>query len=434
MDATNSLNATDYLPINTYDAREARFRDDDSSVGGDLRKLGVMNLVELDVNNLRRWFSGTIGTTGTQALINSGYIVYFSDRRGNRNAAGNETGEFGFEDYVNPGDAEGDPDGALNAGEDLNGDGSLQTYGANSAIAPYSASSDLYATSLPVPKYIDLDEDSTTTETGINVTDAGPFTVPGYYRLEREWLNCTAKAGNTLTCTRGQFGTANVTHDGDDANVVFRFDERARKNRVHYFRRALRLVNGANTGTVNVPGPGFTVTSENPVYVMGNYNSNGAFDNVRSFSAVIADAVTLLSNAWINGGDERSFRVSLMIGAAAMPPRPGTEWRLPRERESTFPETPKMIRTSAQTAGRTTSSDTSRTGAELRSNYRGSIVSLYYYRQAVGSYKCCDTVYAPPSRAYAFDTDFLVPSQLPPGTPRFRDINNLSFRQTIRAD
>jgi len=24
--------------------------------------------------------------------------------------------------------------------------------------------------------------------------------------------------------------------------------------------------------------------------------------------------------------------------------------------------------------------------------------------------------------------------KLPPGTPRFRDINNLSFRQTIRAD
>ena len=66
--------------------------------------------------------------------------------------------------------------------------------------------------------------------------------------------------------------------------------------------------------------------------------------------------------------------------------------------------------------------------------YRGSLVSLYYYRQATGTYKCCSAVYSPPTRQYAFDTDFLVPSQLPPGTPRFRDINNLSFRQTIRAD
>jgi hypothetical protein len=62
------------------------------------------------------------------------------------------------------------------------------------------------------------------------------------------------------------------------------------------------------------------------------------------------------------------------------------------------------------------------------------MVSLYYARQGVGIYKCCATVYGPPNRAFAFDTEFLVPSQLPPGTPRFRDINNLSFRQTLRAD
>ncbi|HLH32628.1 MAG TPA: hypothetical protein VKY31_15615, partial [Terriglobia bacterium] len=67
-------------------------------------------------------------------------------------------------------------------------------------------------------------------------------------------------------------------------------------------------------------------------------------------------------------------------------------------------------------------------------NYLGSIVSLYYSRQGIGTYKCCTTVYSPPTRAYSFDTDFLVPSQLPPGTPRFRDINNLSFRQNILAN
>src|SRR2546427_9298428 len=66
-------------------------------------------------------------------------------------------------------------------------------------------------------------------------------------------------------------------------------------------------------------------------------------------------------------------------------------------------------------------------------NYSGSLVSLYFNRQAVGSYKCCNTVYGAPTRAYAFDVTFLIPASLPPGTPRFRDINNLSFRQTIRA-
>ena len=65
-------------------------------------------------------------------------------------------------------------------------------------------------------------------------------------------------------------------------------------------------------------------------------------------------------------------------------------------------------------------------------NYRGSIVSFYTNRQAVGTYKCCDVVYSPPSRGYRFDTDFLTPSLLPPRTPMFRDINTLTFRQLLR--
>ena len=65
-------------------------------------------------------------------------------------------------------------------------------------------------------------------------------------------------------------------------------------------------------------------------------------------------------------------------------------------------------------------------------NYRGSIVSLYYSREAIGTYKCCTNVYSPPVRNYTFDTDFLTPSLLPPGTPMFRDVNTLTFRQLLR--
>ncbi len=67
---------------------------------------GVMNYVALDIGNLKRWFTGTIGTTGNLALNNNGYIVYFSDRRGNHNdaaAGAPETGEYGNEDSINNG-------------------------------------------------------------------------------------------------------------------------------------------------------------------------------------------------------------------------------------------------------------------------------------------------------------------------------------------
>jgi hypothetical protein len=65
--------------------------------------------------------------------------------------------------------------------------------------------------------------------------------------------------------------------------------------------------------------------------------------------------------------------------------------------------------------------------------YRGSLVSFYTSRQAIGSFKCCggDT-YIRGDREWAFDTDFLTPALLPPATPMFRDVNTLSFRQLLR--
>jgi len=65
-------------------------------------------------------------------------------------------------------------------------------------------------------------------------------------------------------------------------------------------------------------------------------------------------------------------------------------------------------------------------------NYKGSIATFYYNRQAVGVYKCCTTVYGAPTRNFTFDTDFLDPALLPPLTPVFRDLNSLGFTQEIR--
>ena len=65
-------------------------------------------------------------------------------------------------------------------------------------------------------------------------------------------------------------------------------------------------------------------------------------------------------------------------------------------------------------------------------NYRGSILSFFTNRQAVGIYKCCDIVYSPPVRGYNFDAEFLTPTLLPPRTPMFRDLNTLTFRQVLR--
>jgi hypothetical protein len=64
--------------------------------------------------------------------------------------------------------------------------------------------------------------------------------------------------------------------------------------------------------------------------------------------------------------------------------------------------------------------------------YKGSLVSFYYNRQGVGTYKTDDTVYSPPNRLYSFDTNFaLGPSFLPPRTPVLRSVNTIGFSQEI---
>ena len=130
--ATSARRPTDYWPNALYDPREGNVRDGITRT--DLVLGGIMNYVELDVNNLRRWILGQIGTTGTLTRNENGYIIYFSDRRNNKsNVAADcpaplavpcETGEYGWEDIINPAIPSGlPPNNVLDVGEDLNANG-----------------------------------------------------------------------------------------------------------------------------------------------------------------------------------------------------------------------------------------------------------------------------------------------------------------------
>jgi hypothetical protein len=436
--------ATDFEPLKLFDPREGLFRDAALGSGNPrpLTKIGTIGLVELDVNNLRLWlgdthpsFSPTTDGSGNLALNNNGYIVYFSDRRGNRDGGGNETAEFGFEDVINgAGGTSGTPNNTLDTGEDVNGNTTLQTYGANlaGAATTFPTNTDLFSTYAGTSTTTSASISSGTNPANggsISVVSTASFPDRGYVVIDSEYITYTGKTATTFTgITRGALGSSGSSHSNGATVFV---NNRARKNKVHYFRRALRLVNGA---LGNLPMPGFTVASENPVYIQGHYNANAAgFGGGQSASAVIADAVTLLSGAW---RDERSFEFPYAPGSR---PATTTWYRLaiaggkgrnfpnPAYGGSGVPNdfgtdggTHNFLRYIENWGGQTL-------------NYTGSLVSLYYSRQAIGTYKCCVTVYSPPTRAYSFDVAFLVPSQLPPGTPRFRDINNLSFRQTILA-
>lgn len=362
--------ATDYWPLTLYDTREGKPRDDNNAIF----LSGVMHYIEFDVNNFRLWLATA---TGVNVSNEEGYTVYFSDRRNNRNAGGNETGEYGDEDRINRASADGVANGgAPEAGEDFNGDGVLQVYG-QTPIFPAG-----YTLDAGTP----------------GTLPANTFNAP-LTTAARPWTTVTAAV--------------------------------AKANRPIFFRRALKIVNGRQG---NLPADGLNITAENPVYVVGPFNAtNNAFANPHAAAAIIADAVTLLSPGWTdqssfanpNTPNNRArtasyYRFATIAGKGISFPFAGTACTgaCPPD-YGTDGGTHNFLR---YLEG----------GENIAVNFRGAIASLYYSRQATGAYKCCETVYKAPTRGYNFDIEFLNPSLLPPKTPMFRDVNTTGFMQVTR--
>jgi hypothetical protein len=384
-------NSLDVVPNTLYDAREGAPRNE--TTGNNVYMGGVMHYVELDVANLKRWLEGEIGSNGTGAMNVTGYVVYFSDRRGNHNGTAS-TGEYGWENNINL-DAAGTVNALLDPGEDINFSGTQELYG----------------------QFPRLTVPSTGTAA------AAPYKSANPNRLLTPWDSNLRP--NTLM-----------------SPAI------AKINRAVFFRRALKLVNGGRGQLPFVGAQGLTVAAENPVYIQGNYNAcglptatctdespnafpDGTGTNVHKSAAVVADSVTLLSRAW---NDYNSF-VTPHTNSNRTAVR--TYYRLGIIAGKTRP----FIKTSGMSAQGNYGSDG---GAHNflrfleywgvnKVFYRGSMVSLFTSRQATGAWKCCGAaVYDPPDRQSVFETEFLQISLLPPRTPMFRDINTLTFRQVLR--
>ena len=201
-----------------------------------------------------------------------------------------------------------------------------------------------------------------------------------------------------------------------------------RINRVSGARHALKLVNGLQG---NLPTPGFTVGSENPVYVQGEYNANAGFGGPHAAAAIVADSVTFLSNSWADwtsfasptnpffrpGTIETWYRVAVAAGKNISWANPGWSSNLNDGMDGGV----RYLLRSLEFWG-------------VPLNYRGSLASLYTSQYGVGVYKCCTSVFTPGTLNYSFDTDFLDPAKLPPATPRLQDIVVLGFRQLFSSN
>jgi hypothetical protein len=462
--AANIAGSGNWYPINFYDAREGEMRDNDvpNLVSGtktysSCSVNGIMNAVELDVGNLSRWLNtastlpgGHIaGSGGSVNYTNyNGYVLYFSDHRGmlpsthpsngGQTAAGVINGESGIEDVVN-------------SAQNLT---STTTDGVAESLSYYGYS----------PEDVDqngfLDnwgEKNIGYGLGIN-TNTAPLNP--YKRVSA----ANPGLATSIDCAAYNPGTTTTPLPAPTAATLFTgaTDQEGLANPVSGARHVLKLVDGGMSATgvsylpvmppasgcsqsaANPTGcGGFTIASENPVYVQGNYNSSAAdpfwttanattpTQTAHSAASIIADTVTVLSNSWSDANS--------LTSPTAKVNRPATAPAYYRMAVSGGKNVPFPSPAWANTLGINDFGTDGGLHNFLRYleswnnplNYDGSLVSMYYSEYNTGTFKCCTTVYSPPTRNYYFDVLFLNPANLPPATPEFQDINTLSYHQNF---
>jgi len=417
----------DFWPNTLFDTREGTIRDTAMNTANPAMPTlnGTIQYVELDAANLASYFGGKLNTWTTNAykdpaVASNNFVFYMSDRRGNYSASQtisggwpplsytkNETGEYGWNDLVNnpaTSTSPGCPDSALNQGEDADGTSVLYTYGANESY--------LHAAGASV---------------------VSPATLPfGQIGIFKNLV------GSGLTTIVGCSTAPSYVTDAIWPMMVSTASSSPRENPDLFFRRALKVVNGSNLAALGTcPGGyncGLAIASENPVYITGDFNANfggiGFSSSPTTVAASVAgDAVTLLSDNW---NDTNSFSSPYSTSA-----RTGvTSWY-------------RVAIVGGATPWFTNSSDSAHqdfgTDGGVHNflryleawsgtlEYEGSIVDMFYSRQSNGTFKCCTTVYSPPTRGYSFDTNFLTPALLPPRTPLFRDVNTTGWTRLLLA-
>ena len=226
---TNNKDWNAIVPINVYNVREGRINS--SLTASTVYERGVTNVVEINMRNLARWLDGVYdnnllaGTSAVSTNVASpdGYTVYVSDRRGDELHSGTTNGMVDNEDIYGSNGTNGavcnplaDQNGC-DRGEDVQATGFL--------VKDTNELPDPVALTAPAPGY---------------GTDANKraLAVSG-------WLNLDA---------------GGINHK--------------------MFRNAVRLFNGENLQVVGTAGKlsttkGITVSSENMVYIWGNYNTTG---------------------------------------------------------------------------------------------------------------------------------------------------------------
>ena len=447
--AGNLSSTSTWYPINFYDAREGEMRDNavpNATSGNNQYSScsvnGLMNAVELDVGNLTRWLNGTMGGGTTGSNVNytnyNGYVLYFSDHRGmlpsthpsngGQTPTGVINGESGLEDIVNSAQnlTSTTPDGALEGAtyynyspEDVDQNGFLDNWGEKNIGYGFGINTN----SGPLNSYV-------------RIPNPGPVT-----NATKNCAQLNTGTGVFSMSANNQVGMANAVSGA--RHVLKLVDGGMSAVTLKSYLPIMPPASGCTQSAANPTGcGGFTIASENPVYIQGNYNTAAAdpfwgtanntppTQTLHSAAAIIADSVTVLSNQWTDANSlvypndpsnrtptaDTYYRAAIAGGKNIPFPQPN--WAGVGQDFGTDGGLHNFLRYLENWGGVTL-------------HYDGSLVSMYYAEYDTGIFKCCTVVYSPPSRNYFFDVLFLNPANLPPATPEFQDIDSLSYHQNF---
>jgi len=159
------------------------------------------------------------------------------------------------------------------------------------------------------------------------------------------------------------------------------------------------------TNCSTLPADGLTVASDNPIYVLGDYNTVS-----KKGAAIMGDAVTFLSNNWSDAYEADTSTAdrdatATTVNAAVVT---GNAITVENNYNGGLENLPRFLEN----------------WDGVTFTYTGSLINLWQSQQATGAWRCCAGagVYDPPNRNWSYDTDFDTLANLPPGTPRVRTL------------
>ncbi|MBN8723962.1 MAG: hypothetical protein J0M03_13585 [Acidobacteria bacterium] len=464
-------------PINMYDQREGSPLD--TAGPANIPVNGVISLVDIDMQNLKRLLTGAFDPdfaaggfsfrASNIASETNGWIIYLSDRRGDNyainllnpnNPPNPEMNNFGKYDHE-----------AIYGNTNTVVAGQRRPYipgGPNETLFEIEDTNDNGTIEFP---FVDLGKNLINTEGGLPnefIDRVDAITKGPWHPNSRQGL-ATGAPAKLPPPVNISAAVELFRSTGDNVTNLtrVRLDDSTVALQQSLFRRGVRLSNGTDltaSGTNSIPNNkglnlnrGITIATENHAYVLGNYNTTnvknttGATANVATDylgnevpAAIISDSITLLSKDW---RDSNSFTSPYNQGGRVAV---STQYRFAaftgRVRDGLFVGATDTVKWGVKgTSGAIgTEPDDVRLYGGVHNflryledwgndklSYCGSIIDGWDSFQANGNFKCCTTVYSPPTRDYTFNTAFTSVDRLPPGTPNLQYILFTNFRENI---